>query len=218
MILKKDYLIKIVTNFIKQLFNTEYSIIEYKYNIDRHFDSIKNNILVDNHKKLLIFTNKLPSYDIQYKAIIPKIDCPLECYYIALIYICRLINIGIVINEFNIYYIFITTLILAIKYHDDNHYDNSYYSDIIGISLYKINLMEHRLLLFINFNLYVTKQHYNLFLNYLQNKSSNNITYLLHYELDHIQNINSKINMSINHNYLKHKKGKHMFLTGLTNK
>ena len=78
--------------------------------------------------------------------------------------------------------------------------------------------MEHRLLLFINFNLYVTKQHYNLFLNYLQNKSSNNITYLLHYELDHIQNINSKINMSINHNYLKHKKGKHMFLTGLTNK
>ena len=34
---------------------------------------------------------------------------------------------------------------------DDDNYDNYYYSKIIGISINKINLMEHKLLLFLNF-------------------------------------------------------------------
>ena len=49
----------------------------------------------------------------------------------------------------------ISAIVLAIKFYDDNYYNNEYYSKIGGISCLEMNKLESELLSLLNFDLHV---------------------------------------------------------------
>jgi len=87
-------------------------------------------------------------------------NCSEECFVIALIYIERLIgrNKRFFINEFNVHRLILTSVMIAAKYFDDEHFDNSYYCRVGGLSCKEINELERVLLRMLNFNLHVENE------------------------------------------------------------
>jgi len=87
-------------------------------------------------------------------------NCSEECFVIALIYIERLIrqNKRFFINAFNVHRLILTSVMIAAKYFDDHHFNNSYYCRVGGLSCKEINELEREFLLMINFNLHIDNE------------------------------------------------------------
>ena len=81
-------------------------------------------------------------------------------FIIALIYIDRLHNFGIVLNRYNIHRMFFVATLLAIKYNEDNHFDIDYYSAIAGISTKELKFLEIEFTNLIKFQLFVNEEDY----------------------------------------------------------
>jgi len=94
------------------------------------------------------------------KRISLNFDCSEECFIIAMIYIERLTgrNKNFFINDFNVHRLILTSVMIATKYYDDQHFDNSYYCRVGGLSLKEINELERELLVMINFNTHVENE------------------------------------------------------------
>jgi len=87
-------------------------------------------------------------------------NCSEECFVIALIYIERLIGLNkrFFVNEFNVHRLILTSVMIAAKYCDDQHFHNSYYCRVGGLSCKEINVLEREFLLMVNFNLHVENE------------------------------------------------------------
>jgi len=83
--------------------------------------------------------------------------CSDSCYIVAFIYIDRVLrnNPSILLTRKNIHRLVLISLLLAIKYSDDEYADNLHYSKIGGISLSEINSLESEMLVLVNYNLYI---------------------------------------------------------------
>ena len=75
-----------------------------------------------------------------------------ESYILASIYRNRICK-KTPINSYNIHRLFLTSLVIASKYWDDNYYSNAFYSKVGGISLLEMNDLEMNFLFLIKFNL-----------------------------------------------------------------
>ncbi len=73
----------------------------------------------------------------------------------ALIYIDRLCQKGFTINEHNIHKLLFTSILIGIKYNEDDVYKNSYYSQIAGVTMKELIRMENEFLSLIDFNLFI---------------------------------------------------------------
>ena len=83
---------------------------------------------------------------------------------IALIYIDRLLkNQKIVLSIFNVHRILLTAILLAIKYNEDEIYDNSFFARIFGITTKELNKLENKFLDLIEFKLFITKKTFQLY-------------------------------------------------------
>ena len=70
---------------------------------------------------------------------------------IMLIYIDRLCDFNnIILNKYNIHRIIISSVLLAIKYNEDDYFSNMYYAKVGGTSLKEINFLEIEFMKFIN--------------------------------------------------------------------
>ena len=74
---------------------------------------------------------------------------------------CELNNFAIKQNNFH--RLFLTCLIIAIKYNEDIHYDNTFNAKIGGVSLQQLNCQERTFLMCINFSLYVDESLFNIY-------------------------------------------------------
>ena len=77
---------------------------------------------------------------------------------IALIYIDKYLTSFPQINVLSqhiIHKLLFTAIILAIKYNEDDIYNNKYYSEVGGVSLYELNQMEYELFVTLNCSLFV---------------------------------------------------------------
>lgn len=54
----------------------------------------------------------------------------------------------------------LTSILIGIKYHEDEYYKNEYYAKVGGISLKEINKLESEYLSLIGYNLYVNPELY----------------------------------------------------------
>jgi len=54
----------------------------------------------------------------------------------------------------------LAALVVAIKFHDDQYYNNQYYAMIGGVSLEELNYLEKEILGLTRFSLYVHPSHY----------------------------------------------------------
>ena len=80
---------------------------------------------------------------------------------LSLIYIDRLCQkYKFKINYFNIYKLILTSMILAIKYNEDEFYSTEFYAKLGGITKVELNLMEYEFINLINFNLFVQEELY----------------------------------------------------------
>ena len=88
---------------------------------------------------------------------------------ISLIYIDRIYKIGkLILTHYNIHKILFTSILIAIKYNEDNFYDNQFYSEIAGIKLNELKLIEYNFLALCDFNMFVSDEifhKYNIHLN-----------------------------------------------------
>jgi len=89
---------------------------------------------------------------------------------IALIYFDRICSEKlnkIVLIDNNIFKLFLTATILAIKYNEDTYDDNAYFAKVGGISLNEMNILEKEFLDLINFRLFVSVDIFTKYSNYL---------------------------------------------------
>lgn len=123
----------------------------YEYNNDEH------NLLINafNSKEFI----DIPIYEFLTR-IIMYFNCQDSSLIISLIYLDKLIMKNININKYNIYQLLFTCLLISVKYNEDNIYKNNYYSEIIGITLEELNLLEYNLYYLLDFNAYIKNETY----------------------------------------------------------
>lgn len=75
---------------------------------------------------------------------------------LGLIYIDRLCKRQkIVLTEYNVHRIIMSSLLISIKYNEDKYYTNIFYAKIGGLDLKQLNLIETEFLIGINFDLFL---------------------------------------------------------------
>ena len=77
---------------------------------------------------------------------------------IALIYIDRICQNNYFINEHNIHKLLFTSILIAIKYNEDDFYKNDYYAQIAGVGVKELFRMEEEFLALIYFTLYINEK------------------------------------------------------------
>jgi hypothetical protein len=87
---------------------------------------------------------------------------------ISLIYIDRICQIGhLTLTYYNIHRILFAAIIIAIKYNEDSFYDNKYYSEIAGVDLKELNIMENTFVEMCHFKLYIADEIFEKYYKYL---------------------------------------------------
>lgn len=74
---------------------------------------------------------------------------------ISLIYLDRLVQKNIIITQHNVHKLLFGSILLSIKYNEDQTYKNNYYARIAGVPMKDLAKMEYEFLLLLDFNLFV---------------------------------------------------------------
>ena len=81
-------------------------------------------------------------------------------------HICK--NTKLILTYYNIHRILFGAILIAIKYNEDKFYDNKFYSDIAGVKLKELKLIEYTFLELNNFNVFVNDIEYEQYRKYLE--------------------------------------------------
>eukprot|EP00190_Bangiopsis_sp_CCMP1999_P003682 CAMPEP_0198729306 /NCGR_PEP_ID=MMETSP1475-20131203/16865_1 /TAXON_ID= ORGANISM="Unidentified sp., Strain CCMP1999" /NCGR_SAMPLE_ID=MMETSP1475 /ASSEMBLY_ACC=CAM_ASM_001111 /LENGTH=197 /DNA_ID=CAMNT_0044491911 /DNA_START=235 /DNA_END=828 /DNA_ORIENTATION=+ len=89
-------------------------------------------------------------------------QCTSGCYVAALVYLQRIAkrDPSLRMNSLNVHRLIITAVVLAVKFHEDSYFSNSFYARVGGVSLEEFNQLEIAFLEFIDFRLYVSTEEY----------------------------------------------------------
>lgn len=95
--------------------------------------------------------------------------CTQESYVVALIYLDRVTAMKpeLELSNYCIHRLFLTALIISVKFYEDKYYKNSYYARVGGISSNEVNTLEHEFLIYIEFALFVKSEEYENYLSTL---------------------------------------------------
>lgn len=141
----------------------ELIIINHKNHINNNANILKRMLWSDRIRYFIGHT--VPKIDINsyINRCFLYFKCNYVCHIYAIIYIDKLIknNKQIFINHENYSRIYGTALVCACKFMEDDTFYNTYYADIIGITLNELNSLEKMFLIYIDYNLYVEPELYN---------------------------------------------------------
>ena len=92
---------------------------------------------------------------------------------LILIYIDRICNIHkFKLTYFNIHKLILSSLIIAIKYNEDEYYSIKFYSKLGGVTKSELIYLEYSFIELINFNLFVKKELFNKYNDYISSADS----------------------------------------------
>jgi len=92
---------------------------------------------------------------------------------LILIYIDRICNINkFKLTYFNIHKLILASMIIAIKYNEDEYYSTQFYAKLGGVSIAEINSLEYYFLKLIKYNLFVTEDLFNKYNDYISSSES----------------------------------------------
>ena len=114
---------------------------------------LKDNKLLDNYaeivknqRKMAFSSRIIPSISIEEYLIRIQTYANMEknTLILSLIYIDRLCKIAcITLTYYNIHRILFISILVSIKYNEDQYYDNKYYAEIAGVKLKELNTLEY---------------------------------------------------------------------------
>ena len=87
----------------------------------------------------------------------------------SIIYLDSVTQNGIYLTDYNIHTLLLICILIAIKMNEDNIYTNDYFAEVAGISLKKLNKIEHEFLNMNKFKLFVDKDIFEQYQRYLSN-------------------------------------------------
>ena len=87
----------------------------------------------------------------------------------AIIYLDLVGQNEIYLTDYNIHTLLLICILIAIKMNEDSIYTNDYYAQVAGISLKKLNKIEHEFLNMNKFKLFVDKDLFDKYQHYLSN-------------------------------------------------
>ena len=87
----------------------------------------------------------------------------------SIIYLDSVTQNGIYLTDYNIHTLLLICILIAIKMNEDSIYTNDYYAQVAGISLKKLNKIEHEFLNMNKFKLFVDKDLFDKYQQYLSN-------------------------------------------------
>ena len=70
---------------------------------------------------------------------------------------------------YNIHRILFSAVLTSIKYNEDCYYENKYYSQIAGVKLKELNILEYNFIKLLDFELYISREIYDKYQIYLDN-------------------------------------------------
>jgi hypothetical protein len=89
------------------------------------------------------------------------LKCSDSCFILACIYIDKLKFLNkIIINDTIIHKLYFICVYLSIKWIDDIYYTDGYYSEISGLSIRYLSSTIYRVMVELDFNLYIDKNEY----------------------------------------------------------
>lgn len=137
---------------------------EYNIQIISRAMEYINNKNIKIYKNLPFYSKIIPDINIKdyYNRLYKYINCDSYIYIVSLSYIDRYIhnNPSISINIYTIHRLIITSIIIALKYIEDDVNNNKYYSDVGGVELGEINKLEIEMLKGLNFDLSINIKKY----------------------------------------------------------
>ena len=74
----------------------------------------------------------------------------------------------LVLTYYNIHRILFGAVLISIKYNEDSYYDNKFYSEIAGVKLKELKMIEYTFLELSDFNVFINDKEYEQYRNYLE--------------------------------------------------
>lgn len=148
----------------KDLINSISLILTMVLEENKHFNNYKE--ILKKQSKLIFTAKSIPKISINdYLLRIHKYSfIERNTLIISLIYIDRLCDLSkITLTYYNIHRILVGAILIAIKYNEDAIYNNKYYSEVAGVSLNELNLIESKFIELCNCEMFVSN---NAFENY----------------------------------------------------
>ena len=126
----------------------------------------------DTNNKLIkpFISKKIPSISIEkyLERLISHTKMEISTLILILIYIDKICkNNKFRLNYFNIHKLIVTSMLISIKYNEDDFFSNSFYAKVGGVSITELNHLEYEFLSLIDFDLYVDDDLYSKYSNYI---------------------------------------------------
>ena len=128
--------------------------------------------IVKKQSKMAFSANLIPSISIEdYLLRIQEYsNIEKSTLIISLIFIDKLCHTAdVTLTHYNIHRILFTAVLISIKYNEDSFFDNQYYSEIAGVKIKELKLLEYTFISMVNFRFYVHTEIYEKYRNYLEN-------------------------------------------------
>ena len=152
------------------LIKTISQILETILNDNKHLDNYAE--IAKKQRKMAFSSSIIPNISIEEYLIRIQTYANIEknTLILSLIYIDRLCKIAsITLTYYNIHRILFISILISIKYNEDQYYNNKYYAEIAGVKLKELNTLEYAFLHKTQFRLFVNDETFKKYKLYLDN-------------------------------------------------
>jgi hypothetical protein len=149
---------------IKAISQTLVSILENNKKKPNYKEMVKK------QSKMVFSANLIPNISIEDYLLRIQTYANIEksTLIISLIFIDKLCHTAdVTLTHYNIHRILFTAVLISIKYNEDSFFDNQYYSEIAGVKIKELKLLEYTFISMVDFKFYVSNEIYQKYLEYL---------------------------------------------------
>jgi len=139
---KRSHLVEILSHVLNELCNQPHTL-GFNQSDRSCFDSVQPPPI-----KLECYLKRIAKFS----------GCSIESLIFSLIYIDRLIissDNSFLVTSSNVHRLLLASVLVAVKFYDDQYFNNAFFSKVGGVSRNELNVLETEFLFLINFNLFV---------------------------------------------------------------
>ena len=144
-------------DLIRSISSALTTILEENKKLDNYKEIVKR------QSKMIYSANSIPNISINDYLIRIQTYSNIEkstliLTLIQIDHICR--KADIILTYYNIHRLLFAAVLISIKYNEDSYYDNKFYSEIAGVKLKELKMMEYTFLELNDFNVFVNDEEY----------------------------------------------------------